>query len=87
MAGGFDSEAFKAQLKEELFIENQLMMKEMMREITKLIKENQPAPPIGPVDLDTKPPVRDREEGDVTVLAYPVGRRNVGQVEKREQYN
>ena len=40
MAGGFDPEAFKAQLKEELLAENRLIMKEMMREITKLIEEN-----------------------------------------------
>ena len=53
MTGGFDPEAFKAQLKEEVFAETQFMMREMMGEITKLIKENQPAPPIGPVDLDT----------------------------------
>ena len=39
MAYEFDPEAFKAQLKEELFAENRLMMKEMMREITKLIKK------------------------------------------------
>ena len=38
MAGGFDLKAFKAQLKEELYTENRLMMKEMMGEITKLIK-------------------------------------------------
>ena len=40
MTGEFDPEAFKVQLKEELLAENRLMMKEMMREITKLIKEN-----------------------------------------------
>ena len=85
MTDGFDPEAFKAQLKEELFIENKLMMKEMMREITKLIKENQPAPPIGLVDLDTKPPVRDRKEDDVTVLADRISRRNMSQAENVEQ--
>ena len=40
MVGGFDHEAFKAQLKEEVFAETRSMMKEMMGEITKLIKEN-----------------------------------------------
>ena len=85
MAGGFDPEAFKAQLKEEVFVETRSMMREMMGEITKLIKENQPAPPIGPVDLDTELPVRDREENDVTVLVDPVGRRNVGQAENMKQ--
>ena len=58
MAGGFDPEIFKAQLKEELLAENRLMMRELMGEIIKLIKENQPTLPIGPVDLDTEPPMR-----------------------------
>ena len=49
-----------------------------MGEITKLIKENQPAPLTGPIDLDIELPVRNREEDNVTVLADPVGRRNVG---------
>ena len=85
MAGGFDSEIFKAQLKEEILAENRLMMKEMMREITKLIKENRLAPPTSPVNLDTELLVRDREEDDVTVLAEPVGQKNVGQAENAEQ--
>ena len=72
MAGEFDLEAFKAQLKEELLAENRLMMGELMGEIIKLIKENQPAPPTSPVDLDTELPVREREEDDVTVLADPI---------------
>ena len=50
MAGEFDLEAFKAQLKEELLIENRKIMRELM---IKLIKEKQPTPPTGPVDLDT----------------------------------
>ena len=58
MAGGFDPEAFKVQLKEELLAENRLMMRELMGEIIKLIKKNQPAPLIGPVDLDTELPMR-----------------------------
>ena len=72
MAGGFDPEVFKAQLKEELLAENRLMMGELMGEIIKLIKENKPAPPTSLVDLDTDIPVREREEDDVTVLADPI---------------
>ena len=81
MAGGFDPEVFKAQLKGELLAENRKMMGEMI----KLIKESQPTPPIGPVDLDTELPVREREEDDVTVLADPISRRNIGQAENVEQ--
>ena len=40
MAGGFDPEVFKAQLKEKIRAEKRLMIKEMKREITKLIEEN-----------------------------------------------
>ena len=58
MAGGFDPEVFKVQLKEEILTENRLMMKELMREIIKLIKKSQPIPPIGPVDLDIELLVR-----------------------------
>ena len=85
MAGGFDPEVFKAQLKEELFTENRLMMGELMGEIIKLIKENQPVPPTSLVDLDTELPVREKEEDDVTVLADPISRRNMGQAENVEQ--
>ena len=60
------------------------MIREMMGEITKLIKENQPVPPTGLVDLDTELLVRDRKEGDVTVLADLIGQRNVGQVGEGE---
>ena len=81
---GFNPEIFKAQLKEEILAENRLMMRKMMGEITKLIKENQPALPTSPVDLDTELPVRDREEDDVMVLADSIGRRNVGQAENVE---
>ena len=49
-----------------------------MREITKLIKENQPAPPTGPIDLDTELLMREREEDNVIVLADLIGRRNMG---------
>ena len=56
-----------------------------MREITKLIKESQPTPPFGPVDLDTELPVRERDEDDVTVLADPISQRNKGQAENVEQ--
>ena len=37
------------------------------------------------VNLDTELPVRDREEDDVTVLAGPISRRNMGQAENVEQ--
>ena len=78
MTGGFDLEAFKAELKEELLVENQKMMKELMGEMIKLIQGSQPIPPTDPVDLGTKLPVREREKNEVTVLADPIGRRNVG---------
>ena len=39
MLGGFDPEVFKAQLKEEFYTKNRMMMKDMMGEITKLFKE------------------------------------------------
>ena len=55
-----------------------------MGEVINLIKENQPAPPTSPDDLDTESPVRDREEDDVTVLADPIGQRNMGQAEAVE---
>ena len=84
MAGEFDPEAFKAQLKEELLAENRLMMMELMGEIIKLIKGNQPAPPTGSVNLDTELPVRERDEDDMTVLADLIGQRNVGQAENVE---
>ena len=77
MTGGFDPEVFKAQLKGEILAENRLMMGELMGEIIKLIKENQPAPPTSLVDLDTELPVREKEEDDVTVLADPISRRNM----------
>ena len=85
MAGGFNPEIFKAQLKEEILAENLLMMRELMGEVIKLIKENQPAPSTSPVNLNTKLPVREREEDNVTVLAEPVGQRNVGQAENAKQ--
>ena len=53
MAGEFDLEAFKAQLKKELLAENRKMMKELMGEMIKMIKGSQPTPPTGPVDLGT----------------------------------
>ena len=39
MSGRFDPEAFKSQLKEEMYTENKAMMKELMEEMTKLFKE------------------------------------------------
>ena len=85
MTGGFDPEVFKAQLKEKIRAENRLMMKEIMREITKLIEENRPVPPTNSVNLDTELLVREREEDDATVLADPIGQRNMGQTEEAEQ--
>ena len=85
MAGRFDLEAFKAQLKEELLAENRKMMRELMGEMIKLIKGSQPTPPTSPVDLGTRLPVREREKDEVTLLADPIGRRNMGQAEEAEQ--
>ena len=85
MAGGFDLEVVKAKLKEELLAENRLMMRELMGEIIKLIKESQPIPPTGPINLDTELLVREREEDNMTVLADPIGQRNIGQAEEVEQ--
>ena len=59
----------------------------MMKEMTKLIKENQPAPPTNPVDLDTELPVRDRKEDDMTVLADPIGQKTMVQTKDVEQSN
>ena len=73
MAGGFDLEAFKAQLKEDLFVETRSMMREMIGEIAKLIREKQPVQSTDPVDLDGEIPIRERKENDVIVLVDPVG--------------
>ena len=56
-----------------------------MKKVTKLIKENQPAPPTDPVDLDTELPVRDRKKDDMMVLADPVSRKNMVQTKDVEQ--
>ena len=85
MAGGFDLEAFKVEFKEELLAENRKMIKELMGEMIKMIKGSQPTPPTSPVDLGTELPVREREKDEVTVLANPIGRRNVGRAENIEQ--
>ena len=61
MAGGFDPEAFKAQLKEEVFTETRSMMRKMIGEITKLIKEKQPTQSADPVNLDAEISIRERE--------------------------
>ena len=81
MAGEFDLEAFKAQL----LAENRKMVKELMGEMIKLIEGSQSAPPTGPVDIGTELPVRERKKDEVTVLANPIGRRNVGRAENIEQ--
>ena len=39
ISGRFDPETFKAQLKEEMYTENKAMMKELLGEMTKLLKE------------------------------------------------
>ena len=85
MAGEFDLEAFKAQLKEELLAENRKMMKELMGEMIKLVQGSQPIPPTGPVDVDIELPMREGEKDEVTVLADPIGRKNVGRAENIEQ--
>lgn len=95
MAGGFDPEAFKAQLKDELIAqlkeemidETRSMMKEMMGEITKLIRENQPVQPFTPIDLDTEILIGERKEDDVTVLDDQIGRKSVRHTENMEQPN
>ena len=83
MAGEFDLEAFKAQL----LAENRKMVKELMGEMIKLIEGSQSAPPTGPVDIGTELLVREREKNEVTVLADPIGRRNMGRAENIEQSN
>ena len=85
MSGRFDPEVFKVQLKEEILAENRLMMRKLMGEVIKLIKENQPAPSTSPVNLNTELPMRERKEDDVMVLADPIGQRNMGQAEEVEQ--
>ena len=85
MSRGFDPETFKAQLKEEIYTKSKAMMKELLGEMTKLFKEKQPVQPSGPIDLDAEPPVREREEDEVTVLADPMRRKNVDQPEGAEQ--
>ena len=84
MVSEFDPEAFKAQLKEELLADNWLMLRELIGEVIKLIKENQPTPPTGPVDLDIELLVRNREENDRMVLADSVGQKNLVQTEDVE---
>ena len=67
MSGGFDLDAFKAQLKQELYTENRAMMKEVLSEMTKMFKEKQPTQSSDPVDLHAEIPLREREEDEVTV--------------------
>ena len=38
MSWGFDPEAFKAHMKEELYVENRLLMRERMGEMAKMFK-------------------------------------------------
>ena len=60
------------------------MLRELIREVIKLIKQNQPTLPTSPIDLDTELPMRNRKENDVTVLVDPIGGRNMGQTENAE---
>ena len=60
-------------------------MKEMLGEMTKLLKEKQPAQPSGLIDLDIELPVREREEDEMTVLADPIKQKNVGPTEDVER--
>ena len=57
------------------------MMREMIGEITKLIKEKQLMQSTGPVDLDAEILIREREEDDMIVPTDPVGQKNMGQTE------
>ena len=82
--GGFDPEAFKAQLKEEMYTDNKAIMKELLGEMTKLLKDKQPAQLSTPIDLDAELPVREREEDEVIVLANPMRHRNMDQPEGAE---
>ena len=79
MAGGFDLEAFKAQLKDELVNENKAMMREMMGEMAKMMRDLKPEQLVDPIDLDAEIPMRERAEDEVTVLADLERQRNVNQ--------
>ena len=79
MAGGFDPEAFKAQLKDELVNENKAMMREMMGEMAKMMRDLKPEQLVDPIDLDAEIPMRERAEDEVTVLADLERQRNVNQ--------
>ena len=70
MVGGFNPEVFKAQLKEELLAENRLMIRKMMGEIIKLIKENQPTQLTGPVNLDIELPERNKGGGHCFTIIH-----------------
>ena len=71
MAGGFDPEAFKARLKDELVTENKAMMREMMGEMAKMMRDLKPEQPVDPIDLDAEILTRERADDEVTVLADP----------------
>ena len=87
MSGEFYPEAFKAQLKEEIYTENKAMMKELLGEITKFLREKQPVQSSDLVDLHTEILIREREEDEVTVLVDPIRQKNVGPIENVEQPN
>ena len=85
MSGEFNPKAFKAQLKEELYTENRAMMKELLGEVTKMLREKQLVQSSDPVDLHAEIPIREREEDEVMVLADPARQRNVGPTENVEK--
>ena len=72
MSGGSDLDAFKVQLKQELYTENRAMMKELLGEMTKIFKEKQPSQSSNLVDLHTEILLREKEEDEVTILADPM---------------
>ena len=85
MAEGFDPEAFKAQLKEELLAENRLIMREMMGKMAKMMKDKQPEQPTVPIDLDAEIPIKERAEDEVTVIVDPERWKNMIQAENVEE--
>ena len=78
MAGSsFDVEAFKA----EMLAANQLMIKEAMEEIAKMVKGKQPEQPTAPIDLDDEIPIRERVEEEVPLVANLGKKKDVVQAE------
>ena len=61
------------------------MMREMMGEMARMMRELKPEQPMGPINLDDEILARERAEDEVTVLADPERQRNVNQPETVEQ--